>query len=142
VLEALFWICAALIVYTHAGYPATLWLLTRLRRRPTLRPDHAWEELPRISLIVAAYDEEEVIGRKLANALALDYPRDATELIVASDGSADDTAARAREEGADLVLELPRGGKIIAQNAAAARAFGRDPRLLRRQTATGSPTPY
>ena len=122
--EALFWICAALIVYTHAGYPATLWLLARLRRRPTLRPDRAWEELPRVSLIVAAYDEEEVIGRKLANALALDYPRERLELIVASDGSADDTAARAREAGADLVLELSRGGKIIAQNAAAERASG------------------
>jgi cellulose synthase/poly-beta-1,6-N-acetylglucosamine synthase-like glycosyltransferase len=124
VLEAIFWLCAALIVYTHAGYPLALWLLARLRRRPTLRPDHAWDELPRVSLIVAAYDEEEVIVRKVENALALDYPRERLELIVASDGSADATAARAREAGADIVLELPRAGKIAAQNAAVERAGG------------------
>ncbi len=119
-----FWIAVALIVYTHAGYPLVLWALVRLRRRPTLAPRRAWEELPRVSLIVAAHDEEEVIAAKVANALALDYPRDRLELIVASDGSADATVERARAAGADLVLELPRGGKVAAQNAAAERAAG------------------
>ncbi len=75
-------------------------------------------------MIVAAYDEEEVIEAKVANALALDYPRELLELIVASDGSADATAERARAAGADLVLELPRGGKLAAQNTAAERATG------------------
>ncbi|HEX8958739.1 MAG TPA: glycosyltransferase, partial [Solirubrobacterales bacterium] len=74
--------------------------------------------------IVAAHDEGEVIAAKVANALALDYPRDRLELIVASDGSADTTVEVARAAGADLVLELPRGGKAIAQNAAAERATG------------------
>jgi cellulose synthase/poly-beta-1,6-N-acetylglucosamine synthase-like glycosyltransferase len=120
---ALFWICAGLILYTHLGYPPLLRALLALRRRPTLRPG-TWEEPPRVSLIVAAYDEEEVIAAKLANALALDYPRGRLELIVASDGSADATAERARAAGADLVLELPRGGKTVAQNAAAERAGG------------------
>ncbi|HEU5141728.1 MAG TPA: glycosyltransferase, partial [Solirubrobacterales bacterium] len=82
------------------------------------------EQMPVVSLIVAAYDEEDVIAAKVANALALDYPRERLELIVASDGSADATAERAREAGADLVLELPRGGKVAAQNAAAERARG------------------
>jgi cellulose synthase/poly-beta-1,6-N-acetylglucosamine synthase-like glycosyltransferase len=80
--------------------------------------------LPRVSLVVAAYDEEEVIAEKVANALALDYPRGKLQIIVASDGSADATAERARGAGADLVLELPRGGKSAAQNAAAAAASG------------------
>jgi glycosyltransferase involved in cell wall biosynthesis len=65
-----------------------------------------------------------VIAAKVANALALDYPRELLEVIVACDGCTDATAARAREAGADLVLELPRGGKIRAQDAAVERARG------------------
>ena len=121
-LAAIFWVSAALIVYTHLGYPLALRLLVALRRprKPAAEP----AELPRVSLIVAAYDEEEVIEAKVANALALDYPRELLELIVASDGSYDATVERARAAGADLVLELPRGGKLAAQNAAAERAAG------------------
>jgi cellulose synthase/poly-beta-1,6-N-acetylglucosamine synthase-like glycosyltransferase len=118
-----FWLSLAPILYTHLGYPLVLRALIALRRRPTLRPG-IWEELPRVSLIVAAYDEEASIAAKVANALALDYPRDRLEVVVASDGSADATAERAREAGADLVLDLPRGGKVAAQNAAAERAGG------------------
>jgi cellulose synthase/poly-beta-1,6-N-acetylglucosamine synthase-like glycosyltransferase len=124
VLEALFWISVGLIVFTHAGYPLTLWVLARLRRRTTLARPHAMEELPSVSLIVAAYDEAEVIAAKVENALDLDYPRDHLELIVASDGSTDATAEAAREAGADLVLDLPRAGKIVAQNAGAEQATG------------------
>jgi cellulose synthase/poly-beta-1,6-N-acetylglucosamine synthase-like glycosyltransferase len=122
-LEILFWLSAAAIVYTHAGYPLVLRALVMLRRRPTLQP-RTWEELPRVSLIVAAYDEEDSIAAKVANALALDYPRQRLEIVVASDGSADRTAERARAAGADLVLDLPRAGKVAAQNAAAERAGG------------------
>jgi cellulose synthase/poly-beta-1,6-N-acetylglucosamine synthase-like glycosyltransferase len=118
-----FWISAALILYTHAGYPLVLRALVAARRHPTLRPG-TWEEPPRVSLVIAAYDEQEVIAAKVANALALDYPRDRLELIVASDGSGDATVARAEGAGADLVLDLPRGGKVAAQNAAAERASG------------------
>jgi cellulose synthase/poly-beta-1,6-N-acetylglucosamine synthase-like glycosyltransferase len=116
-----FWISLALIVYAHLGYPVVLRALVALRRRPTLEPG-SWAEPPRVSLIVAAFDEEEVIAAKVANALALEYPRERLELIVASDGSTDATVERARAAGADLVLDLPRGGKIVAQNAAAERA--------------------
>ncbi|MFP5389591.1 MAG: glycosyltransferase, partial [Thermoleophilia bacterium] len=121
-LAAIFWISAALIVYTHLGYPLLLRLLVALRRSPRATAVPADDELPRVSLIVAAYDEEEVIEEKVANALATDYPRELLELIVASDGSYDATAERAHAAGADLVLELPRGGKLAAQNAAAERA--------------------
>ena len=123
-LEALFWICVGLIAYTHVGYPLTLWLLARLRRRTTLDPPRHLEELPSVSLVVAAYDEADVIGARVANALALDYPRERLQLIVASDGSSDTTVEAARKAGADLVLDLPRGGKIAAQNAAVERASG------------------
>jgi cellulose synthase/poly-beta-1,6-N-acetylglucosamine synthase-like glycosyltransferase len=122
-IAIVFWLSAGLIVYTHLGYPIVLRLLLALRRRPA-EGAGSWDEPPRVSLIVAAYDEEEVIEAKVANALALDYPRERLQLIVASDGSADATAERARAAGADLVLELPRGGKVAAQNAASERASG------------------
>jgi hypothetical protein len=77
-----------------------------------------------VSLIVAAYREEAVIAAKVANALALDWPREKLEIIVAVDGSVDATADRARAAGADVVLELPWGGKVRAQDAAVARAGG------------------
>ena len=121
-LAAIFWVSTALIVYTHVGYPLVLRVLVALRRPG--RPPREPAELLRVSLIVAAHDEEEVIAAKVADALALDYPRECLELIVASDGSGDATAERARAAGADLVLELPRGGKLAAQNAAVERASG------------------
>jgi len=124
--EIVFWVSTGLIVYAHAGYPVLLWLLTLPRRRAESIQigDEIGPLAPAVSLIVAAYDEEEVIAAKVANALALDYPRERLQVIVASDGSADETAGRARAAGADLVLELPRGGKIAAQNAAATAATG------------------
>jgi cellulose synthase/poly-beta-1,6-N-acetylglucosamine synthase-like glycosyltransferase len=121
-LEIIFWLCAGLIVYTHVGYPPVLWLMSRLRRQP--KPPERVPEPPSVSLIVPAYDEEAVIEDKMADALALEYPREKLELIVASDGSGDRTAEFARRAGADLVLELPRGGKVAALNAAARRAQG------------------
>jgi cellulose synthase/poly-beta-1,6-N-acetylglucosamine synthase-like glycosyltransferase len=118
-LELVFWVAAGLLVYTHVGYPMLLRLLARREQRAP-----AAGELPSVSLIVAAHDEEAVIDRRAQNALALDYPRDRLELIVSSDGSTDATVDRARAAGADLVLDLPRGGKIRAQDAAVERARG------------------
>jgi cellulose synthase/poly-beta-1,6-N-acetylglucosamine synthase-like glycosyltransferase len=128
-LEIVFWTCAALIVYTHVGYPALLWILSRNPRRREragveLAGGAAGDPPPFVSLVVAAYDEEEVIAAKVADALSLEYPRERLQLIVASDGSADATVERARAAGADLVLDLPRGGKVAAQNAAIERAEG------------------
>jgi cellulose synthase/poly-beta-1,6-N-acetylglucosamine synthase-like glycosyltransferase len=123
VLEILFWTALGLLAYTHVGYPALLWLLVRARRHRTSRPP-AEAELPSITLVVPAYDEEEVIAAKVRNALELDYPRERLELIVASDGSRDRTVGLAREAGADIVLDLPRGGKVRAQDAAVERARG------------------
>jgi cellulose synthase/poly-beta-1,6-N-acetylglucosamine synthase-like glycosyltransferase len=124
VLEVIFWLCVALIVWTQLGYPLALAVLTRaVGARPS--PPRAPEgTLPSLTLIVAAHDEQGVIEEKVRNALALDYPRALLEVIVACDGCSDATAERARAAGADLVLELPRGGKIRAQDAAVARARG------------------
>jgi hypothetical protein len=121
VLRTAFWGSALAIVYTHAGYPALLRLLGRGRPPQRFEPP---AELPAVSLVIAAYDEEDVIERKVRGALALDYPRDLLEVIVCSDGSGDGTVERARAAGADAVLDLPRGGKIRAQDAGVDRATG------------------
>jgi cellulose synthase/poly-beta-1,6-N-acetylglucosamine synthase-like glycosyltransferase len=132
-VAALFWLSLTLILYAHLGYPLALALLASIGRRAEKSPrglhigpstSGSGEPLPRVSLIVPAYDEEEVIAAKVADALALDYPRELVQVIVASDGSTDATVERARAAGADLVLDLPPRGKVAALNAATERATG------------------
>jgi glycosyltransferase involved in cell wall biosynthesis len=124
VVEIVFWCAAGLLIYTQLGYGLLLWALAALHREERPHDVGAARELPPVSVIVAAYAEQEVIAARIANLRALDYPRGALQLIVACDGSPDGTAERARGAGADLVLELPRGGKIRAQDAAVKRARG------------------
>ena len=126
-LEVVFWVCCAAIVWTQLGYAVALAALARVFARPQSKPRepiNPSQRLPSLSLIVAAHDEEPVIAAKVQNALALDYPRELLEVIVACDGCEDGTAERAREAGADLVLELARGGKIRAQDTAVERSRG------------------
>ncbi len=119
-LKAIFWTSAGLLAYTHVGYGLTLAALARVRRAPAAPPPLG--ELPSVSVIVAAYAEEDVIADRVANLRALDYPADRVEVIVACDGSPDATPERARAAGADVVLELERQGKVRAQDAAVERA--------------------
>ena len=111
----------ALLAYAQVGYPLLLAAWARAARAPSLDHPPAGE-LPPLSLVIAAHDEEAVIGRKVADALAQEYP--GLEVIVACDGCTDATAERARAAGAHAVLELPRGGKIRAQDAGVERASG------------------
>ncbi len=127
-LEIVFWASAVLIAWTQVGYAFAVGVLARLLapapkaavavRARTSPPNQS------VSLIVAAHDEQAVIAAKVANALALRYPRDLLQVIVACDGCTDATAKQASEAGADLVLELPRGGKIVAQDTAVERSSG------------------
>jgi cellulose synthase/poly-beta-1,6-N-acetylglucosamine synthase-like glycosyltransferase len=123
VLAILFWVCSGLLIYTHVGYPLALAVVARLRGRPSAAGSPAGS-LPDVSVIVAAYAEQDVIAQRVENLRGLDYPREKLEVIVACDGSPDATAARANDAGADLVLELPRGGKIRAQDAGVERSRG------------------
>jgi cellulose synthase/poly-beta-1,6-N-acetylglucosamine synthase-like glycosyltransferase len=122
-LEIVFWVAVGLIVYAHLGYPLLLRALVALFGERGGAPNSGGE-LPRVSLIIPAHDEELVIERKLADARALDHPSELLEVIVASDGSSDRTVELARSAGADLVLDLPRGGKVAALNAAVRKASG------------------
>jgi glycosyltransferase involved in cell wall biosynthesis len=120
-LAIVFWVSAGLLVYAQVGYGMVLAVIAPLRRR---RPPGELATPPSVSVIVPAYAEESVIAGRVANLRALEYPPELLEVIVACDGSVDATAERARSAGADLVLELPRGGKIRAQDTAVQRARG------------------
>ncbi len=116
IAKALFWGSLGALVWTHAGYPVVIGVLARVRPRPARRQDVT----PSVALIVSAHDEEEVIGRRLANLLELDYPPECLEIVVASDGSTDRTDAivedvSAREPRVRL-LRCPREGKVAAQH--------------------------
>src|SRR5437762_8902342 len=85
--EIIFWIGAAALVYTYAGYPALIALISTLRPRRVKRGDFT----PSLTIIITAYNEERALAAKLTNTIALDYPRDLLEIIVASDCSSDRT---------------------------------------------------
>ncbi|WP_320673285.1 glycosyltransferase [Patulibacter defluvii] len=112
-----------LLAWTHVGWGLFLRLARPLGRVADDR--EAWPAAaaapPRVSLIIAAYAEQDVIADTIARLRAQTVP---LQLIVACDGSPDATAERARAAGADLVLELERGGKHHAQAAAVAAASG------------------
>ena len=126
VVEVIFWLSLALLVFAQLGYPLLLGIWAKLSRRRAEPPQLiASGEEPFVTLVIAAHREQSVIAARIANARQLDWPGDRLEVIVACDGSPDETAAEARNAGADVVLELEWGGKVRAQDAAVAAA---DPR--------------
>jgi cellulose synthase/poly-beta-1,6-N-acetylglucosamine synthase-like glycosyltransferase len=117
-----FWGLVGLILYGYFGYPATVALAGYLLdRRVDRRPIH-----PRVSVVVAAYNEAPSIRSRIHNILASEYPAERLELVIASDGSDDDTVVRARAVGSPRVriLDLPRRGKAAALAEGARRATG------------------
>jgi cellulose synthase/poly-beta-1,6-N-acetylglucosamine synthase-like glycosyltransferase len=126
VVEVIFWISLGLLVFAQLGYPLLLGVWAKLSRRGGRQHQSiiAGDE-PFVTLVIAAHREQSVIAARVANARQLDWPAERLEVIVACDGSPDETAAEARSAGADVVLELEWGGKVRAQDAAVAAA---DPR--------------
>jgi len=115
--EVVFIISCAVIAYTYAGYPALAYVLSRIFGRPARRADIT----PKVSVIIAARNEERDIAAKIENALALDYPKEKLEIIVASDSSTDrtDEIVRSYESrGVLLHRQTVRLGKSAAQNQA------------------------
>ena len=122
-VEIIFWISAAALIYTYVGYPALIALISTLRPSRVRRSDFT----PPLTIIITAYNEERALAGKLANTLALDYPRDQIEIIVASDCSSDRTdeiAQSFHNQGVILHRQPQRLGKTAAQNAAVEKARG------------------
>jgi glycosyltransferase involved in cell wall biosynthesis len=123
-LQLLFWSTLGALLWTHVGYPLAAAAAARLHSRPI----HKRDSTPAVTLIVAAHDEEAVIGRRVDNLLALDYPPERVEIVIASDGSADRTdevvAEIAMREPRVTLLRCERRGKVAAQDAAVRGASG------------------
>lgn len=87
-LETVFLLSVFLVVYTYFGYPLVIYALAAACEKRVMRNERpAPEDLPTISLVISAYNEEEVIAEKIDNSLVLDYPREKLEIIVASESS-------------------------------------------------------
>src|SRR5215510_8353109 len=117
IAQVVFIAAMAMMAFIYAGYPALMFVISLMFKRPVRRDDIT----PRVSVIIAAYNEERDIAAKLKNTLALDYPRDRMEIIVASDCSTDRTDEIVRSfsaQGVILYRQPERFGKTVAQNRA------------------------
>ena len=136
-MEWLLYASLAVLAYTYAGYPLLAGLLATLAARP-----HRTGAIePSVSLIILAHNEEEALGAKLENTLALDYPPDRLEIVVASDGSTDRTDAIAldhAQRGVQLVRAPDHPGKTETTNRAVAQTRGE---ILVFSDATGAYNP-
>ncbi len=123
-MHVIFWIFLGVLFYVYFGYPLLILAMTKFRPAP---PIQKADITPTVSLIISAYNEENVIAQKIENSLALDYPKEKLEIIVASDGSTDGTNEIVNgfaSHGVKLVTLKSNQGKSAAQNIAVAGAVG------------------
>jgi glycosyltransferase involved in cell wall biosynthesis len=121
--EVIFWLSAVALGYTYVGYPILIAALSMLRPKRVRRDQCE----PSVTVIITAYNEERALVAKLMNTIALEYPRDLMEIIVASDCSSDRTdeiAQTFHQQGVMLHRQPQRLGKTAAQNAAVEKARG------------------
>lgn len=117
-ISALFWSCFLLVIYTYIGYGILLRLLLGIKRWRTKnnyleRIDS--NNLPNVTLLVAAYNEADCIAQKIHNSLALDYPPDRIKLLFVTDGSSDETPNIVSQyPQIQLLHTAARSGKIAA----------------------------
>ncbi len=118
-LKILFWAMLLIVFYTYIGYGILLYIIIRLKRffrgkprEAVLPPD---EELPDMTLLICAYNEEDVVAEKMKNTLAIDYPKDKFRIMWVTDGSNDHTNERlAAYPEVDVVFSPERRGKSAA----------------------------
>lgn len=112
-----------MVFYVYVGYPVLAYILSTIRNQQ-VRKTQYW---PSVSIIIAAYNEQNHIEATLSNKLSLNYPKDKMELLVVSDGSKDKTDEIVQGYaalGVRLIRQEPRAGKTAALNAAVAEASG------------------
>ncbi len=114
-VRVVFWSSLSLVAYLFVGYPLLVASASLLRHRPLPLSSGPDGDLPTVTLLVAAHDEEDVVAGKIENSLALDYPADRLRILLASDGSRDRTNTIARayaSRGVVLHAYAERRGKI------------------------------
>lgn len=112
-VEVFFWVALVIVAYTYVGYALIIALLSRWRARPVVKDDIT----PALTVLVAAYNEEECIASKIENTLTLDYPADKLELAIVTDGSTDRTpeiVSSYAERSVKLLHHPERRGKAAA----------------------------
>lgn len=122
-IQIVFWSSLAVLFYVYAGYPILVFALAYLRPKKVSKA----EILPFVTVLITAFNEESSIEAKLKNTLDLDYPAEKLEILVASDGSTDDTDEIVKtfaSRGVKLFRQEGRAGKTITQNNAVGVALG------------------
>ena len=119
ILKILFWVCLFIVFYTYIGYGILLYVIIRLKRLFCGKPQKAVlpadDQLPTMTLMICAYNEEDVVAEKMENTLALDYPRDKFRIMWVTDGSNDRTnELLAAYPEVDIVFSPERRGKTAA----------------------------
>ena len=118
-LKILFWATLVIVFYTYLGYGILLYLIIRIKRlvkgSPTPTPMPTDEELPTMTLMICAYNEQDVVAEKMENTRALDYPKDKFRVMWVTDGSNDRTnELLAAYPEVDIVYSPERRGKTAA----------------------------
>lgn len=120
-LIIVFWVLAAIIFYTYLGYGIVLFVMVKLKRvfRKSDKIMLNDNELPEVTLLVAAYNEQDYVHKKVENSMSLIYPKDKLRLVWVTDGSDDNTPELLKQYDNIQVLHKPeRSGKIAAMNRA------------------------
>lgn len=122
-MRLLFWLCFTATAYAYFGYAVWLWIFAHLRKQPVLRQESF---VPTVSIVIAARNEEANLPAKLQNLQHLDYPPSRLQIVIASDGSTDRTAAILREQAGHIssVILDESNGKACALNEAVKLATG------------------
>jgi len=120
VIEIIFWVCLSIVFYTYIGYGIVLFFLSKIRKalfprkKMTLPED---ENLPYITLLICAYNEQDVVAEKMKNCNSLDYPKDRIRIMWVTDGSNDNTNNLLEKyDNVDIVFTPERKGKTAALN--------------------------
>ncbi len=118
-LKVIFWVCVLVVFYTYLGYGMLLWLIIKIKRlvkgKQSPTPMPADDELPTMTLMICAYNEQDVVRDKMQNTRALDYPKDKFRVMWVTDGSNDRTNELLKEyPEVDIVFSPERRGKSAA----------------------------
>ncbi|HXW14926.1 MAG TPA: glycosyltransferase [Terriglobia bacterium] len=126
-LDILFWVSVLLVLHVYVGYPVGIYLRSKLHPKAVPPKEVAGGELPYVTVLIPAHNEERWIACKIENTLALEYPSDRLQVLVASDGSTDNTmdiAARYVGRGVEVNHRAERCGKTATLNRVVPKVRG------------------
>ncbi|WP_372948627.1 glycosyltransferase family 2 protein [Mariniphaga sp.] len=118
ILKLLFWIFFFILIYAYVGYPAILFVITRLKRLfNSAKTNAVLDYEPDVCLFVTAYNEKDFIRQKVENSFQLDYPKEKVQYVWVTDGSDDGTPDILRKyENLEVFHQPERRGKMHAMN--------------------------